>query len=203
MDVLVFQNMDLHYVFAVLAVVLSIVSVVPYVYDMLCGTTRPNVVSWGLWFLIQGIFAAAQFDSGASLSVVLPIAEVATVGLIVFLGLSGYGYKKYGVLDGVCFSVALVAIVLWQITNDPIFALWLAVLADFIAVIPTLYKSYRDPESETPLAYFFVVLAAVSALFATSLYDVPNLLWPIYIIVVNASVIGLVLLGRRAQRKTS
>jgi hypothetical protein len=189
--------MDFHILAAVVAALLAIISVVPYVRDMLKGKTKPNVVSWGLWTLIQGIFAAAQFAEGASLSIVLPAVEVASTGLIVVLGLAGFGYKKYRPLDFICLALALGAIVLWQVTKDPMLALWLSVAADFVAAVPTLFKAYKDPKSETPSAYLLVALSAIAAAFATSIIDTPNLLWPAYIFAVNGATLSLILLGRR------
>lgn len=192
--------MDWHYIFAIASGLLTVAAVVPYIWDMVRGSTRPNVVSWGLWLLVQSIFAAGQFTAGASLSIVLPIVEVFTVGIVVVLGLVGYGYKKYGPLDILCLVLALGAIVLWQITNDPMVALWMSVGADFMAAIPTLYKSYKDPESETISTYFLVVLSALAAAFSTTIYDVPNLLWPAYIFGINGAVVVLVLLGKKMKK---
>ena len=192
--------MDFHILMAVVAGFLTVVSAAPYVRDMLRGTTKPNVVSWSLWTLIQGIFAAAQFASGASLSIVLPAVEVTSTGLIVVLGLAGFGYKKYRPLDFICLALALGAIVLWQITKDPLIALWLSVAADFCAAVPTLVKAYRDPKSETPSAYLLVALSAIAAAFATSLIDIPNLLWLAYIFGINGATLSLILLGKRKKR---
>jgi hypothetical protein len=193
--------MDFHVLMAALAVLITLFSAVIYIKEMLGGTTRPNIVSWSLWCLIQAIFAAAQFSAGASLSIVLPIVEVLTVGLVVGLGLFGYGYKKYRPLDFVCLALALLAIVLWQVTNDPIVALWMSVCADFIAAIPTLFKAFRDPKSETPMPYFLVAISAIAAAFASNVIDVPNLLWPAYIFAINAATVGLILLGKRAKKR--
>lgn len=193
--------MDFHLFMAAAAAVLTIVSAVPYVRDMLQGTTRPNIVSWGIWCLVQAIFAAAQFSAGASLSIVLPAFEVATVGLIVVLGLAGYGYKKYRPLDFVCLALALGAIVLWQMTKDPAVALWMSVAADVLAAVPTFIKAYRDPKSETLSAYLLVALSAVAAAFASNVADIPNLLWPANIFFGNTLIVCLILLGRRRMRR--
>ena len=194
--------MDFHVFAAVLAGLLTLASVVPYVRDMLKGTTKPNIVSWGLWTLIQAIFAAAQFSAGASLSIVLPAVEVGTTGLVVVLGLIGFGYKKYRPLDFVCLALALLAIALWQISKDPMVALWLSVAADFVAAVPTLVKAYKDPKSETPSAYLLVALSAIAAAFATSIIDIPNLLWPAYIFAINATTLSLILLGRKRKHRS-
>jgi len=191
--------MDFHLIMAVFAGALTLASVVPYVRDMVKGTTRPNIVSWGIWCLVQAIFALAQLAEGASYSVILPLAEVATVGLIVLLGLVGYGYKKYGKTDIACFVLALVAIVLWQTTGDPMLALWFSVAADVLAAVPTWVKAYKDPKSETISAYFLVALSAIAAALSTTIVDVPNLLWPANIFFGNTLVVLLILLGRRRK----
>ena len=191
---------DWHEIVAIIAGIITLGAVVPYLWDMLRGTTRPNIISWGLWTLIHIIFISAQWSSGASWSIVLPVVEFFTVGGILVLGIFGYGYKKYGVLDGVCLVIALGAIVLWQITSEPLVALLLSVAADLIASIPTLTKSYLDPESETPLTYFLIVIAAFLAGLSSTVFDTANLIWPIYIFLINGSVLFLILLGRRHLR---
>ncbi len=193
--------MDFHFVLAAAAGLLAACTVLPYIRDMLRGTTRPNLVSWGLWLLIQGIFAAAQFTAGASFSIVLPLVGILAVLAVVILGLFGYGYKKYGPLDFVCLALALGAIVGWQLTSDPMVALILSVAADFIATVPTMFKAYRDPKSETPSAYVLAMLAATAGAFSSVIIDLPNLLWPAYMFAANALVLTLILLGRRGKRR--
>jgi hypothetical protein len=193
--------MDWHEIVAIVSGIITAVAVVPYVRDMLRSTTRPNLVTWGLWLLIQSVLIAAQFSAGASWSVVLPLVEMVTVGIVFVLGVVGYGYKKYGWLDIVCFSLVIAALILWQITDQPVVALILSVVADFVAVIPTLKKSYLDPTSETPSAYLLVVIAAFLAGISTTLIDLPNLIWPVYIFALNGSVLALILLGRSAKKK--
>lgn len=192
--------MDWHIIAAAVAGILGIASVVPYLYDMLKGTTRPNVISWSLWFFIQAIFVAAQWSSGASYSIILPLTGVLAVSLVVILGLMGYGYKKYGFIDFICFVLVVASIGLWKLTNDPSIALWLSIAADFIAAIPTCIKSYKDPASETFLAYLLAIFASVATLFSTTLFDFPNLAWPVYIILANSLILILILLGRSRKR---
>ncbi|HVU79979.1 MAG TPA: hypothetical protein VHD37_01295, partial [Candidatus Paceibacterota bacterium] len=189
--------MDWHQVAALITGVLTLSAVVPYVRDMLRGTTRPNLVTWGLWLIIQAIFIAAQFSAGASLSVLLPLAEMLTVGLVFALGLFGYGYRKYRGLDVVCLGIAVAAIVLWQISSDPLAAMWLALAADLVAGVPTLAKAYLDPKSETPSAYFLVFISAMFGGLSSAVIDMPNLMWPVYICAFNGSVLALILLGRK------
>ncbi len=192
--------MDWHQAAAAITGALTFAAVLPYVRDMLRGTTRPNLVTWGLWLVIQTVFILAQFSAGASWSVLLPLTEMLTVGLVFVLGVCGYGYKKYRMLDLVCLVVALLAIVLWQLTSEPLVALWMALLADLAAGTPTLMKAYTDPMSETPSAYFLVFVSAIFGGLSSAVIDVPNLMWPAYICAFNGAVLALILLGRRAQK---
>ena len=50
---------------------------------------------------------------------------------------------------------------LWAITKQPVAAIALSIISDALASIPTLIKSWRYPETETPIAY-------ITALFSVS-----------------------------------
>ncbi len=155
--------MDWHQLAALVTGVLTLVAVVPYVRDMLRGTTRPNLVTWGLWLIIQTIFILAQFSAGASWSVLLPLMEMLTVGVVFLLGLFGYGYKQYRKLDIACLGIALAAIVLWQLTSEPLVALFMALAADLVAGIPTLRRriSTRCPKRHRPIFWYLFRLFSV------------------------------------------
>ena len=192
--------MNWYEIAAGVSLLLSLVSLVPYVRDIIWGTTRPNIVTWGLWTLIQGIATGAQLAAGASWSVVLPAGEFFTVGLVTLLGLIGYGYKKYGKLDVVSLLCCLLAIALWQLNNDPTLALVFSIVADFFAALPTLKKAYTDPASETLSAYVLVVVSALLAGLSSTLLNFANLAWPAYILFINGAVVVLILLGRRLKK---
>ena len=192
--------MNWYEIAALVSGALTIIAFFPYVWDIFKGTTRPNAISWGLWTLIHIIFISAQLSAGASFSIVLPFGEFFGVALVTVLGLVGYGYKKYGLLDIVCLVCCLAAIVLWLLTNNPILALVLAIAADFCATIPTLKKAYFDPTSETMSAYILVIVAAVFAGLSSTLFNFANLAWPVYIFFINTLVVVFILLGRRLKK---
>jgi chromate transport protein ChrA len=123
------------------------------------STTRPNLVSWLLWTILLLIGIFAQFSAGASWSVILLIASAFNTALVTVLILFGYGYKKYGRLDIACFVLALVAIVLWHVTGDPVLAIVLAICADFLAGSSNYpSKSYKEPFSESLFSWTIISL---------------------------------------------
>jgi hypothetical protein len=181
---------DWHFALGIVSGILAMLAIIPYVKDILHGTTRPNVVSWLLWVLLLLIGVLAQLSAGASWSLVFVIGDLIGTSSILVLCLVGYGYGKYTRLDGFCFVLALVAIVLWQITDQPLLAIGLAVVADFLAGFPTLVKSYKDPKSEEPTQFFIIAIAALLGIFATTIFDPANLIFPIYLFGINAAIGG-------------
>lgn len=182
----------------VLAGLVQIVSVIPYVRDMLRGTTRPNAVSYALWGALTFIVVAAQFSAGASWSVLIPIAVALNATLIFTLSVSGYGYTKYGWLDWTCLGAGILAIVLWQVTGDPVVALVLAIAANFAAAVPTIVKTYREPNSEHAFAWLLVVVASVLGLMSSRIFNVANLIFPTYLLLESMTIWSLAFFRRRA-----
>lgn len=193
--------MNLHLALGILSGVLAIVAVPPYVKDILKGTTRPNIVSWGLWTLIISISLAAQVSAGASWSLIFMIGDLIGTSTVLVMCLIGYGYKKYGWLEVACFTLAIVAIIIWQITRQPVLAIVFSIAADFMASLPTVAKAYKDPWSEDPAVWFIVVVASLLGILSTTIFNIANVLFPAYILFINALVGTLSLFGRRAQKR--
>lgn len=193
--------LDWHVVLGILSGLLAVVAIIPYVKDILYGTTRPNIVSWFLWVLLLLIAALAQISAGASWSLVFLIGDIIGTSSVLVLCFIGYGYGKYGWLDGVCFVLALLAVVLWQITNQPLLAIGLAAVADFLAGVPTLVKAYKDPASEDPTQFFMLSIAALLGILATKIIDPTNLLFPIYLFSINAAIGGTAFISGRVGKK--
>jgi hypothetical protein len=192
---------DWHIILAAIAAILSFASVVPYVRDILYGTTRPNTITWFLWLFIQGIAIAAQFSEGASWSIIMVIADGITIMLVLVLSVIGYGYREWNAFDVVCGILGIVAIVAWQITGDAILALILSVVADALAAAPTIRKAYSDPWSENPTGWAFTAVAAVFGVLSTTSWNTANLLFPGYLALINGLTFTLAYFGRRSHRK--
>jgi uncharacterized membrane protein YfhO len=193
--------MDFHVGFAALSGFFVLCSFAVYVRDMFVGSTRPNLISYVLWFLLLGIAVVAQFSSGASWSIVMPTMGLACSAAIVTLILFGYGYKRYYFLDGICLVLGLIAITAWYLTNEPRFAVVISVTASFIAAIPTIVKTYRDPSSEHLGAWAVNFLAGLFSLLSTRIADVANLAYPVYILIESGLITMLAWYGQRLMRR--
>jgi hypothetical protein len=190
-----------HLIAGILGGLMAFLSIIPYAKDILHGTTRPNIVSNILWFLIIIIYAFAQISSGASWSLLLIMGDLLGVLSVVIFCIAGYGYKKYSWVEYSCFILGLAAIVLWQVTSHPIWAICFAAAADFIAGVPVIVKTYRDPWSEHPFPWLIVFVGSILGILSTTIWDVPNLLLPFDILFINGLVALLAFFGRRLKSK--
>jgi len=194
---LYFSSIDWHIIAAAVGIGIDILSLIPYVRGMLKGAVRPNVVTFGLWTLIELFALWAQMSAGASWSALLLVAASFNTGLIAILCMFGYGYKKYGLLDGLCLALAVVALILWRLTQEPVTAIIFLWFADFIACVPTIMKAYRDPHSENALAWLLITVGAVFFIASTRIFDVANLIFPIQFAVADAVIWALIFFGQR------
>ncbi len=188
---------DWHPIVGALGGIITFASIIPYAKDILYGTTRPNIVSYILWGMLLAISMFAQSSSGASWSIILIWADLLVVVAVIAFCIFGYGYKKYGRLEFFCFSLAIIAIISWQVTEEPVWAIIFALVADILAGVPTIVKTYRDPRSEIPTAWFMTAIGGVLGILSTTIIDLPNLLFPIWIVLINSAVGILALRGRK------
>ena len=190
-----------HVAAAVLSGVFAVVAMYPYIRDVLRrGETKPNAVSFGLWAVLGIIAVIAQFKAGASWSVVIVILMTANCLIIAALALAGYGYREYGMLDFMCLALAILAIVGWQLTGQPVLAIALSVVADLFAAIPTIVKAYKVPKSEHVLGWLLITIASFFGVMSTEILDAANLLYPVYALLMNGTILSLAFFGRRKAR---
>lgn len=107
------------------------------------------------------------------------------------------GARHVETADWVCLVSAFVGLVLWKVTSNPLTAIIVIIVADFMAFLPTYRKAYGQPWTETYGVYWATALKYVIAMFALDSYDLAVWLYPAYIITSNSVFMMLVFLRRR------
>ena len=177
---------------------LTIVSALPYMRDIVKGRTKPNLVTWTTWTLLTGIATAAAFSADEYIATIYAGAVTLQTVLIVLLALR-YGYVKYTLFDVACQVAAIVGIVLWQIFNSPTIGVIAAVVIDFIGALPTFRHAWRKPKEETWQAFALVALGGAFAVAALTTYNWVNMPYAVYIVVVN-TVLSYIIITRRKRQ---
>jgi len=102
------------------------------------------------------------------------------------------GMGGWSKTDLSCLFIALIGIVLWKVTENPVVALYCAIGADFTGMIPALAKTYKFPKTEVWTFYLLDVFAAFFILLALETWTLQEYSYPIYIMLINLVMVILI-----------
>jgi hypothetical protein len=169
---------------SIIASVLAIIGNVPYLRDVLRKKIQPHPYTWLVWTLVSGIAFFGQMAKGAGIGL-LPtfFAEIFTV--IIFIFSLRYGFKQIKKTDTYFLLIALLGLIPWAITHDPTISVVIVVCIDLVAFVPTIRKTYENPDTERPLLYFMNVLRHILTLFSLQAYNIATILHSVAMILTN------------------
>lgn len=155
-----------------------------YIIETLQGKIKPNRISWAIWALAPLTAFAAQIAEKVDIHQSLLTFTVGAVPLAVlaasFINKNAYG--KLGRLDLICGILAVLGIVLWQVTGTGLIAIFFAILADWLGAFPTLVKSFRYPETENWILYAANALSAIITILTIKVWDLATAVFPFYVL---------------------
>ncbi len=180
----------------VLSALISVLCVIPYCLDIIKHKTKPNLVSWITWTLLTGIVLATQIAEGEYRAAVFSAGLTMATGMVVVLGL-WHGYVKYTEFDVLCQMIAVLGIILWQVFDDPLIALYTSIAVDFIGLLPTLRHSWQKPFEETWQTFAIGALAPIFGFFALDNLTQLNTAYLYYVFLADIAVVFAILYSRR------
>lgn len=186
-------------IISAIAVILTFIAYIPYYRDIISGRTHPHVYSWSLWSLLTILLVALQIKGGAgSATWITAAAGLLCVGVVILSFKDGK--KIITTSDTIVAGLSLSAIGFWLIANQPTISLLLVILADMLAFVPTVRKSWYDPHSETLSLYVTNAFRFFLALLAVETYTFLSTAWVISWVLGNA-LFSIMLVIRRKQVK--
>jgi len=171
-------------VIGAVTVLLSIAGHIPYIRDILRGKTKPHIYTWFIWTVLTTITCIAQLREGAAAGA-WTTATTAVMALVIFVMSFRKGTHDITRSDALCLAGAIVALLVWVVTRQPLIAVIVATVVDVLAFIPTVRKSLHRPEQETFTTYLLAVIRNGLALFAMNSYNIVTLLYPISLFIMN------------------
>jgi hypothetical protein len=180
-----------------LAGAMSIADTIPYVRDMLRGTTRPHRGSWLIWSTLAVVVVSSQWAAGATWSLVMVGTDAALTLLIFSLAIRrGVGGVTPG--EGLMLGIAAAGVLGWVVADAPLVATAGVIVADLTATALMTPKTWRQPDSETLSTFMCASAAGALGAGAVGALDPALLVYPIYFCLINAAIALLILLRRRA-----
>lgn len=136
--------------FVFVGIALNAIGVTSYFIDTIKGNIQPNKVSFSLWLLPPLIAFLAQIKQGVGIQSIMTLS-VGIFPMIILLAsfLNKKAYWKISKFDLGCGAFSLLGLLFWQITQVGNIAIFFSILADALAYIPTLAKSWSYPETES------------------------------------------------------
>jgi hypothetical protein len=173
---------------------LNLIGSVTYVVATIKGKTSPNRVTWFLWALAPLVAYGAMLGEGVSPLDGLMTFMVGFGPLLIFIA-SFFNKKsvwKITRFDMICGALSLLGLVGWLLTRTGSVAIFFSLLADGLALLPTLAKTWKAPETENYVVFLNGAISAAITMLALQVYDFEHMAFPVYIFIVCALMFVLI-----------
>lgn len=190
------EVIDYKWVLAGIAALISICNFSYYVVGILKGKTKPHMYTWLIWSVVAFTVAAGQIVDGAGAGAMVAVIAVLNCLIVAFLSISR-GSKDITKSDKLCLFICAVALVLWPITNSPLWSILIVTIIDLIGYIPTIRKSYNAPHEESIYIFSIFVVTCSLGLLALHNYTLITMVYLIAMNVANTFMVTILLIRRK------
>lgn len=172
--------------FVIVGAVIGTLGKVSYIIDTVKGKVKPNRVSFLLWSLAPLIAFFAEIKEHVGIQSLMTFS-VGFLPLTIFIAsfVNKKSEWKIGRFDIFCGAVSILGLILWYITQVGTIAIIFSIIADAMAGLPTIIKSYKYPETENVWAFVTDAISAGVTLLTITTWDFPHVAFPLYILIVS------------------
>jgi hypothetical protein len=188
--------MDAAPALGVLAGIVGVADVIPYVRDTARRSTCPHRGTWLIWSALAIVVCLSQRADGASWSLVLAASQAVVTTLVLVLAIR-LGTGGASPAELALIALAGAGVVGWLLADAPILATACVVAADLVAAGMMVPKTWRDPHSETLSTFALAGLAGALAAASVGVLDPSLLLYPVYFCLANGA-LALLIAHRRS-----
>jgi hypothetical protein len=179
--------------FVIVGAIIATAGSLSYLLDTLKGKVKPDRVSFLLWSLAPLIAFFAEIKQGVGIQALMTFI-VGILPLTIFIA-SFVNKKAVWNLTGfdlICGTLSVIGLVLWFITKSGNIAIIFSILADALAAMPTVVKSFNYPETESAWPYLASTISAILTLLTIKVWNLANIGFPLYIVLITLVIFSLV-----------
>jgi len=176
----------IHPNFIYLGVALQFFGGMSYLIGTVKGTVKPNRVTWFMWILAPALAFFAQIQQGVGIEAWSTFI-VWFVPLLIFIAsfVNKKAEWKIQKLDIICGILSFIGLILWMVTKVGNVAILFAILADLLACIPTIVKSWIDPDTENDSVFLFGSINSILSLLVITNWHFENYAFMAYLLFAN------------------
>jgi hypothetical protein len=175
-----------------IAGLLALLGYVPYIATILLRKTVPNRATWFIWATLGGIVAMSYWASGASNTLWVAVSHFVGQSVIALLSIR-FGEGGWTSLDRLCLFGTAISLLSWLIFSSPLAALTISLIIDLLGAIPTLRKSFLEPEKEDLLTWGIFLTASTLNLLIVGQWKFSLVSYPLYLFLLHFLIITLIL----------
>jgi hypothetical protein len=184
----------------VIASILGIAGLIPYLRDIFLRKTKPERAMWWIYTALFALLFFAQVSAGAHYLLIVTATYVLSSTVIAILSVK-YGYGSFHLRDGLSLAVAAIGLVLWRLTNNPLIAILMVIIVDFAGFWLTLLKAWHAPHSETLIFWELTLTATVFSVFSAGSWKLSIIIYPIYAVIADVLLVCLIIYRRRMVKE--
>lgn len=170
-----------------------LISPIAYAVSIIRGKSRPHRLTRlaVMAALLLSFFSA--IGAGANVGTLLVTGIAAVHGVVIFALCMWRGMGGKTAFDWICFGLALMGLVAWQVSGNALVGMWFAVFGDVMAYVPAFVKTWKHPHTED---HWFYTLSMIGVLLSLVVYPLSAAsVFQVYLIV--CSLIMLFCIYRR------
>jgi len=191
---------DIKTIFFVLSVLQGFISYGIAIKSIFKGEFKPQRMTWFLYFMMSFLMGFEIIVGGNTDAISVLVAQIFGSLVIFWLSIKK-GVGGLEILDLFVLLSVVIILVVWYFTKNPYLALYVSIVADLAAFIPTLIKIYKRPDTENWLFYLSDVISAIFGLLALNAFTFDKLSFPLYIFIVNLAAAVMIVVRNNIKKK--
>jgi hypothetical protein len=171
--------------FGILSGSLVALSALPYGWRAWQKEIKPNITTWFLWSIIGLTLLLTYRDSGAGSNLWPAVFGFINPCIIAAIAIIKRGeWEPLTLWEKASGIGCLISLALWYVVKDSKelaqYALYLSILADLCAAMPTILFVWKKPHEDRPGAWAIFAVAYGLAIFAITEHTFANYALPVY-----------------------
>ena len=161
-----------------LAILLTFAAFYLYIRPVMKGKTRPHVFSWIIWGSTTFVIFLAQLaDKGGAGAWPIGVSGIISI-YIAILAFYKKADNSITSLDWIFLITAVLGMLLWYFTSDPLWTVLILTSIDVIGFGPTMRKAYHHPHEEHLTFFILMAIRNLTALLALEHYSLTTMSFP-------------------------
>jgi len=168
----------------------------PYIRDILKWKTKPHIFSWIVFVIMDVVAFFIQFWDNAWPGAWWIMATWIWAIFVMLLAVK-YWEKHITKSDVLAFSFALLSILFYVFLDNPYLSQIMIFIILFLAMYPTIRKSYHKPHQETISIYSIAMLRSMLSIWAAVNLSFLTIGLPVLTIILNTFFIWMIVVRKK------